>query len=537
MSGQPKAVIIGRKLIKIYDDMGVLHSLWKDLWANASAYALPSKDDVYGIDVEAQEKSQLYDSSAEHFNELFATAFHTMQTGPSSPFIGLNTGDPEIDELPEVREYLQRLIKKMHLILNNSNFQAQMHDFYLDQGCFGTSPLRMEEDDEIVIRFTSQPISEVRIKNNAKGIADTVGYETEYTVLQAFDKFGEKAFGKFAKELAKNPDKKVKVVHLILPRHEVEMRKITPFNKPFASYHIYKEGKMVIKDSGFDEFPYAVARWKKTSRETYGRSCAMKALADTRMQNSMRKTTIRSAQKSTDPGYQVPDDGVMGRVNAKPGGVNPYRAGTKDRIEAMPAPGDPRLGLEMIQDNRSRLKEYWFIDQLQLKEGDRMTTLEVSTRNDDRLRLLGPIVGRQTDELLAPLVKRLLGIMRRKKLLPDKMPPILQKTQLQVFFTSQIAKAIKQVEGANVERWMASIAPVVEFRPEVADIVNVDEYARYMADVYSVPEKLINSTDDLERIRQERAEANRKAQEQQDALTNAEVVNKTANKGELKTGT
>ena len=108
-----------------------------------------------------------------------------------------------------------------------------------------------------------------------------------------------------------------------MPRDERDAQKIDAGNKPYASIYIEPTQKIVIRESGFDEFPYVCPRFLKASFEMgYGRSPAMTALPDTMMINAMSKVTITAAQKQIDPPLMVPDDGFMLPVRTKPGGLN-----------------------------------------------------------------------------------------------------------------------------------------------------------------------------------------------------------------------
>ena len=75
--------------------------------------------------------------------------------------------------------------------------------------------------------------------------------------------------------------------------------------------------------------------------------------------------------------------------------------------------------VEIMQDVRERIKQHFFVDQFQLREGPQMTATEVNTRVDMQLRLLGPLLGRLHFEFLQPMVGRMLQIMSRKGLLPE----------------------------------------------------------------------------------------------------------------------
>ena len=49
----------------------------------------------------------------------------------------------------------------MHMVINNSNFQTEIHEYYLNLVGFGNGPLWMEEDVENVVRFASRHVKEV----------------------------------------------------------------------------------------------------------------------------------------------------------------------------------------------------------------------------------------------------------------------------------------------------------------------------------------------------------------------------------------
>ena len=50
-------------------------------------------------------------------------------------------------------------------------------------------------------------------------------------------------------------------------RQERDITKVTADNKPFASVYIEPEEKVVLSESGFDEFPYMAPRYTKSSFE------------------------------------------------------------------------------------------------------------------------------------------------------------------------------------------------------------------------------------------------------------------------------
>ena len=253
----------------------------------------------------------------------------------------------------------------------------------------------------------------------------------------------------------------------------------------------------------------------------------MKSLPDIKMLNEVMKTQIRGAQKAIDPAVQVPDDGFFRSVRLYPGGINHYRAGTNDRIE--PINTNPRidLGQAFMDDIRIRIKQAYFADQLQLREGPQMTATEVRQRTEEQLRLLGPILGRQHNELLKPLVERVFGILLRKGMFPDPPQEIAGK-DLNVNYVSQIAKAQKASEADNLMRVIQTVSPLIEFDPSILDNVNPDAAFKYSAGMFDLPQDIMRSSKELKQLREQRAQAQQQAQQQEQEAAEAETVSKLA---------
>jgi hypothetical protein len=517
-----------KKIIERFKRLKAKRVNWEDQWQDIGKYVIPRKDNIYDFNhIPGGEKKRvkLYDGSAEHFNELLASALHSMLTNPTQPWFELSTGDPALDQKNRVREYLQRLGRRIHEILNNSNFQTEIHEVYLDLGGFGTGHLRMEEDNELVVRFKSDPIYRHHVAENEKGEIDTDYNEVKMSVRNILKKYGKDVFANSPKKQSIENDihKEYTVLQEVIPKADIDVKR---GGKKFLSSHVLVEEEMLLKEKGFNEFPYAVPRWNKNSGEIYGRSPGMKAMPDIKMLNAIMRDTIRSAQKVTDPPLMVPDDNMGSPIDMTPGGINPYRAGTQDRIFPLETRGQPRIGFDVMQDVRNRVKASFFIDQLQLREADRMTATEVNQRTDEHLRLLGPILGRMNFELLQPLITRVIGIMKRKKLLPPDVPQELQDIQLEVFYSSQIAKAQRLAEANNFNRFVASMAPLAEVQPEVNDNFDFDIAAKKLARLHGVDEEILIDDEDVESAREERASQQAQEQAQQQQMLDAETISK-----------
>ena len=490
-------------IIKRIDTMKAHRHNWERHWLEVAEYILPKKDNIYGEKVEGEKKfNLLYDSTSIQSAETLAANLHGMMTNPATEWFSMSTGIMEMDSREDVRAYLQAVTRIILDMLNESNFQSQIHETYMDLAGFGTNLLRVLEDDTYTVRFESRPIYEAYIMENKSGVVDTVYYEYELTIAQIIQEFGDKWLTHEMKQKYKDqPMCKYKVLHAVEPRAQVQGRVKIPKNMPFASFHVLRDGNILLKESGFHENPNIVPRWSKIAGETYGRSPGMKALADIKMLNKVKKAHIEHMQLMVSPPLQVPDEGVLLPIKTSPNSVNYYRAGTKDRIEPLNVGGAPTINENFIAQIKEQIRQAFFIDQMQLVQNPRMTTMEVAHRRDEQLRTLGPLMGRLNHELLRPLIDRVFGIGLRANKFPEA-PEVLRGMKVNVRYISQIAKAQLMSEVDNVTRAMQFLAPFFEAKPETMDNFTGDGLVSFATQSFNLPQVILTSKREKAKIRQ-----------------------------------
>ena len=502
---------------------GMPRETWEHHWYEVLFYTVPRKDDVFYQDWPGTKKGQkVYDSTAILSNEFLAGALHSMLTSPNQHFFGLSTGDEILDDRHDVREWLESVTRIIHDTLNSSNFQTEMHELYLDMGSVGTSCMDIEEDDEVDVRFHTRSIREIAVSENNKGIVDTVYRDFEMTVRNIIEEFGEDVVPEpLMKTAHTEPERKYKIIHAVEP-NKPQIPGV-PKNRDYRSIYVLLEPETILRKGSFESFPYVVPRWTKTTGEVYGRSPGMKALPDIKMINQMMKTVIQAAQKTVDPPLMVPDDGFVLPVKTRPGGINYRRAGIQDRIE--PFANDARVdfGYQVMEDIRNRIREAYFVDQMQLTQGAAMTATEVMQRTEERMRLLGPMLGRQQSELLKPLVERVFNIMVKKNRFPEA-PEVLQDRELKVEYVSLVAKAQRAAEAQNFMRALEILMPLTQIDPSVMDNLDLDSVYVFISKTLGLPAKVSRSDEERDEMREQRAQAEAQAAEQQSMLANSQAA-------------
>lgn len=527
--------ISAEQIVERVDKLLGERKIWETHWQDCADYVLPRKNSITRIAQPGEKKGfDLFDSTAVQANELLAGALHGMLTNPTTFWFELSTGDEKLDDKDAIKKWLQATSTVMHTVLNNSNFQTEIHETYLDLTTFGTSGLSIEDDQEFHVRFGARHISEIVVEENNKGVIDTVYRTFKWTPKQIVQEFGDDALKlkEVREKYEANSSEKMEIIHVIMPRNQEgmaeELTKI-PKGLPWASRYVLKHTKEDITESGFHEWPFPVSRWTKSSGEQFGRSPTMKVLADVKMVNKMMETTLKGAQKAIDPPLQLPDDGFIMPLKTTPGGINYYRSGSGDRIE--PLFSDTRIdfGYQAVDDVRKRIKEGYYVDIFQLAQGPQMTATEVNQRTEEKMRLLGPVLGRLQSELLQPLISRVFFILLRKGVIDKKLVPAeLSGKSLVVRYSSLVARAQRTSEGDNFTRAMQTVQPLIQLDPSVMDNLDTDQTFRFILDTYGSPHKLLKDVKDRDKIRDARAKAQQDAVQQQQEQHQAETLGKVA---------
>jgi|TARA_Y100000401_G_scaffold7644_1_gene5205 hypothetical protein len=495
---------------------------WENLWQDCGEYVNPNRGDFSTIRYRADTAryDKIYDTTAPLANENLASGLHGFLTSPSQRWFSLSTFDDEINEEYQVKEWLNKTTNILYDRVFNipeSNFNSQAHELYLDLGSFGTAVMMVQDNPGSGISFRTFHLADCYIQENDSGFVDTLYRRYKRTGRQLMERFGDAVPEKIIKISQKDPYREFEVIHAVEPSETYGDPIKKPTKKAFKSCYVLLEEKTLLEEGGFDEFPYMVPRWSKVAGEIYGRSPSMTSLPDIKMVNAMMKTIIKAAQKITDPPLLVPDDGFILPVRTVPGGLNFYRSGTQDRIEPLETRGRPDIGFDLLNNRREHIKAAFHVDWMQMpdqKGSPNMTATEVVARQEEKMRLMGPMIGRLQVEFLGPLIDRVFKIMMRKKQIPQP-PGILEGQEMKILYTSPLARAQKSGQLMTITRLFESMVPLFQAKPDLLDNMNTDETFRYFHHLLDAPAKILNPEEKVQEERQQR-------QEQQEQMMQAE---------------
>ena len=500
---------------------------WDTHYQELADYMLPRKADIVKKRSRGEKRMELiYDGTALQAVDLLSASLHSTLTSPATPWFHLDMKDTDVGRDDDVREWLQDSSTRMIRAFNQSNFENEIHEMYVDLVVFVTACMFVEMD-EGQLRFSTRHISEFYLQENQFGLVDTVFRKYKQPARQAVQRFGIENVGEFIRKThEKKPDEEVEIMHVVMPRADRDTTKVDNKNMPFASYYICMNSSMMISESGFQEFPYIVPRFLKATGEIMGRSPAMVALPDVKMLNLMSKTIIQAAQKQIDPPLLVPDDGFIMPIRTQPGGLNFFRSGSRDTITPLNTGANIPIGLSMEEQRRGAIRSAFYVDQLISGGAPNMTATEVVQRQEERMRVIGPVLGRLMNEMLRPLVDRVFALMLREEMLAIP-PELLQGTDIDIEYVSPLARAQKSNSLNSTMQALEILLPLAQALP-VTDHLDPDGLVKHVTDSLGVPKTTLRSSREVAQMRQERAaaeqQAMRRQSEQEDVYTAAQAA-------------
>lgn len=463
----------------------------------------------------------IYDGTALWALDQFAAGLHTYNTSPTDRWFDLTFASPDLMEDGEVREWLDLVSDIIFREIGRPDvgFNQSMHESYLDLGALGTTVIYLEYDKKRNhLVFRTIPLANCYIRENHLGQVDTLFRQMEMTARQIVQRFPEAA--KIEKIKTMKPNDKCKIVHAVFPSKD-EYGVTHHTNKEYVSYWFCKQiddgfSKLggILHKGGFDDFPYLVPRWTKLAGEVYGRSPGRAALHDIRMVNEMARVIIQKADQAVNPSLEIEDDSIIGDIENGSGSIIWKEPGSAP-IVPVNSGGRLDLGLEIIDRHRDQILKAFHVDWLiRQRKNERQTAYEVADERDEKLRMMSPMLGRLQVELYGPMIRRVYDLLAEEGRIPELGVEV--DSELQIEYTNPAAKAQFSVKGQNARRFVEQIGLIAQFKPEVVDMINVDELATLWAHTGDVPQKVIKTIAETNQERQARAqmEANQMAAQQ-----------------------
>lgn len=475
-------------------------------------------------------KPWVFDSTAPMAAKNLAANIHTRLTSPATMWHHMRFEQEALNDNREAKEWVEACNKIVYQTLQESNFNEEINETYLDLVGFGTSIIVEEpqaagmDADWDGVNFSSIPMKEGYFEEDHNSNIVNFYRHLQWTPLQIKEFCEENGWpcpGSILDLLADTSntaaiDQKQDVIYCIFKRKnvgDVDLTKpLAPTVRPYGfKYVLAKDAEEFGVEGGYYEMPAYVPRWLKTSSSKWGNSPAMIAISDTITLNRMTELVLEAAEKVLDPPALTKERGLISDLDLNAGGLTvcrdpsdivPYESGARFDVSALEAEG-----------LRQRIREYFHVDQLILPpmQGTPATATEIATRVQQLETLLGPTLGRLQTDLLDPLMSRTFNLLYRAGQLPE-MPQVVIDLQgkLDVYYSGPLARSQQMEQVVAIQQWSMNVGQLAQINPEVLDVPDWDGIVRSLGDMLGVPAKLQNTENEVLQARTQR-----KQQEQQ----------------------
>lgn len=554
---RPDGGSIGGDICKRQSELATKRTAIEPIWRDIADFCLPTAsrsmsrsgmapnfDRVADIPSPITSSRRRFDSTALTAIDRLGAGMESLVTPQSEKWHGLDLDDIMGETQDDQEKWFELVRDKLFACRYEPKAGFITANQKAIRSCiaFGTGVVLVEESfgvqnlDQRVLPFMYRhiPLSECFIDINAQGIVDTLYRRFGLTARQAVQRFGDKVSSKI-REMAGNSkscDRVYMFIHAVQPREEIGSAGAPNRKAPYASYYVEEEGRHLIGDGGFFEFPYAVYQWLPADESPYAESPAMLALDEIRGLNVTAKGYLRAVSQWVDPPIAISHDGVMNRPNMNAGKVNMGAIDNQGRLKIQPiyTVQNPAVVADMVEQGRNTVRSLFYNDLFQiLIQNPQMTATEAMLRANEKGELLGP-AGAKLQEALSHMIEREFGILARKGAFEPgsslEAPDSLQGRRFSPRFTSPLDRLRQSKEGAGIMTAYQAASQIAQVKgdPSVFDLFDDDKALAVIADVNGAPASIMRSKEDVEAIRQQRAQNMQQAQQAAQAEQGAKAA-------------
>jgi hypothetical protein len=407
--------------------------------------------------------------------------------------------------------------------------------FYFDLVIFGTAVMLIYEDFDNVLNCFNPCFGEYYVDIDGAYRPVIFYREFTYTIAQTIDEFGYDNCSSTVRQAFDRADgsgltREIIIAHAIEPNIDGDQYGI-------PSHFTYRETYWewggatnpqsgssslgFLRKQGYNERCAIIGRWDLVSNDPYGRSPGMDALPDIKQLQQETRRKAQGIDKAVNPPMLADIQLKNQPASMLPGGTT-YIQGMMATGNAgmAPAYGNWRPDIagmsEDLKEVRERIKTTFFNNLFQtasqFETRSNITAVEWDMRKSESLVMLGPVLERVHNEVLAPAIDRVWNLMLRAGIFPPP-PPEISGANIDVEYVSMLATAQNATQASSIERVLQITGSLAGIDPAVTDNIDFDMALDIYSNLLNNNPRMIRSPEALAQIRQKRAEDQAKQQQ------------------------
>ena len=464
--------------------------------------------------------NKLMEGSSPHALMRYASAIEGFLTPRGEKWSKLTTSDTALNRVPAVKEYFEGVNKLLFDVRydQQSGFGSQIYECLLSVGAFGTTGLFPEgrvivsDNGSLVpsMSYRSIPLVQLFISENSAGFVDTVHRKFKHTARNFVTDFKDATPEVVQRAVDKEPDREFDLVHVVMPNPEYRRGALGPKGMKYASYYVFPETGKTIRRGGYNTQRYAVARGTKGPGEIYGRSPAMLILPEIKTINQMRRDLLRASHMTLNPPTLLGSE-IGANFAMEPRALNYGMVSPDGRPLAIPFQmGNTFPATEREMERiRQLINEAFLLTLFQIlvqRNPGETATLTLQKAKEQAI-ILAPLIGKLQTEFLGSTIESEIDILTEAGAMPE-MPDELIEAQGEytIQYQSDIQRALEVSEIEAYHNWLADAGPMAEGKPELLEVVDHEGILMDAAEKRGISSRFIRTPDQLDGLRQARAQ-------------------------------
>ena len=487
----------------------------RSLWQSTSDKLYPYVQINATYEPGSRRTTEIYDQTPMLDAEDMVSGLKQILIPSGQMFFAIKTGVNN-ENTDASQRYTSRLTELAHDEIFKSNFITEFDEVLRSLIIFGPASIFSEWTPKTGLNYKNSVLGSYQFIENSKKLVDGILITVQYTPKQAIEEFGEENVGAEVMKAFAEPKKQndlFNFIYLVRPR-EIVNPNLSPLvtgNMAWEQIVVNEKEKIEVNVSGYSEFPYHNARWKRPANEKHGRGIGTEILPQIKVLDRSMRNWIDVGNRWANPAREVLES-FDGPYRVTPGAKNIVTEFPSGQAIDSDMNGNFPVTEASLDRQQAIIDRAFFRDAFSPLEnltGDRRTTLEIRERIRQTWHKIGPPVARVWYELLESCITRSILLLIRNHVVPQP-PPELQGANFGLEFVGPFALELRSQQAKAFQEWVSFVGEMESVFPGAVDNVDPDDAIVRMGRTFGVNTEDIASEeerDEKRRIRQAKEEA------------------------------
>ena len=483
------------------------HSRFRNMYDPVFRYGMPGRyNAISQTDTNGQvNREDLYSDVLEQSCDEFVQRFQALVCPVNTNWIDFEAGymfQKDNQNTDEVNKQLAQVANILNVFKATSNYDTAFTEASYDliPGTACISLLEGTQDNPF--KFSAIPFVDLYMVEGVFGNVDTYFRKMKIKNCLVKQQWHD---AKFEYEDKKDDE-------------EAELLEATYYDYDIKKWHYcvidVKNHKFIIERM-YKCSPFIDLRWAKCAGETYGRGPGLKVIHDFKTLNRITEYSLRALAftipiflASQDNGFD-PNKFVLSPGAIVPVPTNATNNPTIVPLEVNPMPDLRNYHAEQLEMN---IKRAMFASTIPNDPARELTATEVARRVQELDNSLNNSFGRLL-EFMYRLTQRMIEVAQKFGYIePDLDVESFNGYGFKVKVNTQLANQQSKQEVADM---LQSMQVMAQFDPNMqytSKVLNMNEMIPYVLDKMGVPNKFIRTSEEIEQLQMQEAEAMQQAQ-------------------------